>query len=164
MKDKLSEIFIVLLLMFWCIFVFIYIPHRIFSNSPPVQIVKADMEDVRLSLLSKIINAEADPKDSIDGYLVGSTILNRAELSHFPSTTDSVILQENQYHGVEAENFVRTPYSDTIASNLLRGVNHNCNVLYFYSQKANKKFKNKFNNQCTFITKSVSHKFFGTCK
>jgi len=91
-------------------------------HKPPVQIVCANTEDVRLELLSKVINAEFNPDDIEDAFLIGSTVLNRVELDGFPSTTDSVILQENQYYGVGTNLFYRTPISDSVAEKLLDSI------------------------------------------
>ena len=130
-------------------------------HKPPVQIVCANTEDVRLELLSKVINAEFNPDDIEDAFLIGSTVLNRVELDGFPSTTDSVILQENQYYGVGTNLFYRTPISDSVAEKLLMDCGRNYSVVYFYNQSANKQFKNKLKNSHSFITETKSHKFFG---
>jgi len=130
-------------------------------HRPPVQIVCANTEDVRLELLSKVINAEFNPDDIEDAFLIGSTVLNRVELDGFPSTTDSVIMQENQYYGVGTNLFYRTPVSDSVAERLLMDCGRNYSVVYFYNRAANKQFKNKLKNSHNFITETKSHKFFG---
>ena len=131
-------------------------------HRPPVQIVCANTEDVRLNMLSKIINAEFNPDDIEDAFLIGSTVLNRVELDGFPSTTDSVIMQENQYYGVGTNLFYRTPISDSVAERLLMDCGRNYSVVYFYNRAANKQFKNKLKNNHSFITETKSHKFFGS--
>lgn len=138
------------------IFCMLWVLHK-----PPVQIVCANTEDVRLNMLSKVINSEYNPKDIEDAFLIGSTVLNRVELGDFPSTTDSVIMQENQYYGVGTELFHRTPMSDEVAERLLMGCGRNYDVVYFHNVRANKKFKNKLKNKHTLIAVTSSHKFFG---
>lgn len=130
-------------------------------HKPPVQIVCANTEDVRLNMLSKVINAEFNPDDIDDAFLVGSTVLNRVELDGFPSTTDSVIMQGNQYYGVGTSLFHRTPISDSVAERLLMDCGRNYSVVYFYNRAANKQFKNKLKNNHNFIIETKSHKFFG---
>lgn len=118
------------------------------------------IEHHNVGLLSAIINAEAIPNNMHDGYLVGSTVLNRAEHNTFPQTIKEVIYQPNQYYGIRSSKFKRSVFSDTVAVRLLRGVGRNCEVLYFYNPAGSIKFRQKMNKH-KLITRSRAHKFFG---
>ncbi len=114
-------------------------------------------------ILSRIINAEADSNDTLDMYLIGSTVLNRAyRSSDFPNNIDSVIHQRNQYHGINSKKYYKNnPLTDTIAVRLLRGQYIDTTVLYFYNFRTstNIKFISKLKSrELKYQTKY--HKFF----
>ena len=88
-----------------------------------------------LIYLSSIINAEADTTEIKDMYLVGSSVLNRRDAKDFPNHIDSVITSKYQYNGYNTKRFVRTPITDSIAADLLKGINRDYCVLYFVNSK-----------------------------
>lgn len=127
-------------------------------NTPP----KVKSEDTDVGILSRLINAEAGPNDLRDAYLVGSTVLNRAERQDFSYVVTEVVYQESQFGGVNSDKFVRTEHSDTVAVRLLKGLGRNCYVLYFYNPRhiTDAEFKRKM-DQHKLITYTSGHKFFG---
>lgn len=112
--------------------------------------------------LSSLINSEADPSDPMDLYLVGSTVLNRADHELYPSCVIDVIFEKGQYDGVNG-NFKRTPQSDSIAFKLLSGLGRNREVLFFYNyhKATDKKFIRFLEKKCKLITVTKNHKFYG---
>ena len=115
-----------------------------------------------LIYLSSIINAEADTTDTVDMFLVGSSVLNRRDSDGFPNHIDSIIISKNQYTGHKTDRFVRTATTDTVAAKLLRGVGRNSCVLYFVNPKTmdDKEFKNQL-KQKKIVGKTTNHVFFG---
>jgi len=112
--------------------------------------------------LSSIINAEADPYDTTDMYLIGSTVLNRMDNNNFPGDLDSVVTQRGQYHGYKTKSFVRTKLTDSIAARLLRCENRNFDVLYFYNPRTatHNSFVYKLKSNHSFITSTTAHEYF----
>ena len=115
-----------------------------------------------LIYLSAIINAEADTTDTVDMFLVGSSVLNRKDSDDFPNHVDSVVISKYQYTGHKTDRFVRTATTDTVAAKLLRGVGRNNCVLYFVNPKTmlDKEFKNQL-KQKQIVGMTVNHVFFG---
>lgn len=114
-------------------------------------------------LLCVLIQKEADPTDDIDMLLVGSTVLNRVQRSsNFPSTIDSVILQENQYTRFDLNyNHKIDPRVWNIVQSLYKGIGRNYEVLYFYNPKhaTDSKFINWVNKR-EMVYSTKHHKYF----
>jgi spore germination cell wall hydrolase CwlJ-like protein len=112
--------------------------------------------------VSSVINSEASPDDIMDMYMVGSTVLNRAENEIFPSCLLDVVFQKGQYDGVH-KNFTTTPASDSVASKLLKGLGRNKDVLFFYNYHTatDRKFIRLMEKKYTLITVTKNHKFYG---
>jgi len=112
--------------------------------------------------VSSVINAEADSGDPMDMYMVGSTVLNRAENELFPSCLLDVVFQKGQYDGVH-KNFTTTPVSDSIASKLIVGMGRNRDVLFFYNYRTatDSKFIRLLERKYKLITVTKNHKFYG---
>jgi spore germination cell wall hydrolase CwlJ-like protein len=117
------------------------------------------------SALSSVINSEADPNDPMDLYLVGSTVLNRAEHEIYPSCIVDVIFQKGQYAGISG-NFTRSAVSDSVASRLLNDVGRNKDVIFFYNHHTatDKKFIRFLEKNCELVTVTKNHKFFKACE
>lgn len=117
------------------------------------------------SALSSLINSEADPNDPMDLYLVGSTVLNRAEHEIYPTCIIDVIFQKGQYSGISG-NFNRTPVSDSVATKLLNDIGRNRDVLFFYNyhKATDRKFIRFLEKNCELITVTKNHKFYGVCE
>lgn len=101
---------------------------------PPNPIIETKLTKDQKKL-SRLISMEADPTDTLDMYLVGSSVLNRAyRSSNFPSTIDSVIFQYRQYATIDTNYLNKTdPRIDEIVVNLYNGIGRDYNVLYFYN-------------------------------
>jgi hypothetical protein len=112
------------------------------------------------SILSSLINSEAAANDTIDAYLVGSTVLNRRDHDKFPGLIKDVIFQRRQYDGVN-HNFYRTDFSDTIAVRLLKGIGRNYQVYYFLNSSATNKAFINYTKTLVLIYETKHHKFFG---
>jgi len=113
-------------------------------------------------ILSCIINAESAPNDTVDAYLIGSTVLNRIDHKRFPDCTHDVVFQNGQYDGVNGR-FMRTEFSDSIAVRLFDNVGRNCDVLFFYNFRTatDRAFINRLNKNTKLIHTTNNHKFFG---
>ena len=109
--------------------------------------------------LSSIISAESGPntRDTLDAYLVGSTVLNRADHTEFPNAIFDVIREQGQYDGYCSDNYYRTPQSDSIAVRLMEGNGRNYRVLFFCTKNINMKILDKYK----VLTESTNHKFYG---
>ena len=149
-KD-LVIIFIVYLSLFFGIFYYIN------SHQTP-DIIKLT-DTFEHNVLSCIISAEAGPytKDTLDAYLVGSTVLNRSDHSDFPNAIFDVIREQGQYDGYCSNNYYRTPQSDSIAVRLMEGNGRNYRVLFFCTKNINMKILDKYK----VLTESTNHKFYG---
>ena len=89
--------------------------------------------------LAKIINAECGICGDEEMYLVGSVVLNRAEL--WDITVEDVISQPRQFCGYNTEGYVINSKCLRIAKELIKGKNRDYNVLYFFRRDAdNSKF------------------------
>lgn len=112
------------------------------------------------NMLSAIINAEAGPntKDTTDAYLIGSTVLNRADHADFPDVVADVIKESGQYDGYRSSNYYRTDMSDSIAMRLMLGYGRDCGVLFFCRKDIDLKLLDKYR----IVMRSESHKFYGT--
>jgi len=115
-----------------------------------------------LIYLSSIINAEADTTDTVDMFLVGSSVLNRKDSEDFPSHIDSVVISKYQYVGYKSKRFVRTTTTDSIAAKLLRGDGRDYCVLYFVNSKTpiDKRFAEQL-KQKQIVGMTFNHLFFG---
>jgi hypothetical protein len=113
-------------------------------------------------LLSCIINAESAPNDTIDAYLVGSTVLNRIEHNRFPDCVHDVVFQRGQYDGINGR-FMRTEFSDSIAVRLFDNIGRDCDVLFFYNFKTatDRTFISRLKRNTKLIHTTDNHKFFG---
>lgn len=156
MKVKYSIIIFVVLFLAWAN-VYYY-----FKFTPPVVAINpADSIVCTLehNMLSAIINAEAGPntKDTVDAYLVGSTVLNRADHTDFPDVVAEVIREQGQYDGYRSSNYYRTRQSDSIAVRLILGYGRDCGVLFFCRKNINLKLLDKYK----IVRRSESHKFYG---
>ncbi len=112
--------------------------------------------------VSSVINSEADPSDPMDMYMVGSTVLNRAESELFPSCMLDVVFQKGQYDGIH-KNFTTTPVSDSVAGKLITGLGRNKDVLFFYNYHTatDRKFIRLMEKKYRLITVTKNHKFYG---
>lgn len=156
MKVKYSVLIFVILFLAWAN-VYYY-----FKSAPPIILNPADSIVCTLehNMLSAIINAEAGPntKDTTDAYLVGSTVLNRADHTDFPDVVADVIRERGQYDGFRSSNYYRTEQSDSIAVRLMLGYGRDCGVLFFCRHNVDIKLLNKYR----IVRWSESHKFYGT--
>lgn len=111
--------------------------------------------------LSCIINAEASHSDTVDAYLIGSTVLNRVEDPRFPDCVKDVVFQDGQYDGVRGK-FQRTDFSDTIARRLFNNIGRNCDVLFFFNPETatDKYFVNRLQRNGLLAASSERHKFY----
>jgi spore germination cell wall hydrolase CwlJ-like protein len=115
------------------------------------------------SLLARLITAEADPKDTLDMYLIGSTVLNRAHCSsRFPTTIDSVIFQQRQYAKVDSSSQEKiSPLVMMVVKDLYRGVGRDYTVLYFYNPSTATDIKFiRFCSRLPLLYKTRKHLFF----
>ncbi len=158
-KVKVTEFLSVLAIVLVFLALSFFLVFQYFIPAPKVEDCSHD-----IIYLSSIINAEADPYDTTDMYLIGSTVLNRMDNNDFPGDLDSVIIQKGQYHGYKTKFFFRTPLTDSISARLLRDENRNCQVLYFFNPKKAKdnKFVDKLKSTHTFITSTAAHEYFGS--
>ena len=154
MKLKYSIIIFVLLVLAWAnVYVYFY------KQSPPIVLVNpvdSIVCTLEHNMLSAIINAEAG-KDTTDAYLIGSTVLNRADHIDFPDVVADVIKEDGQYDGYRSSNYYRTSMSDYIAVRLMLGYGRDCGVLFFCRKDINLKLLDKYR----IVRQSSSHKFYG---
>lgn len=118
--------------------------------------------DTSYYILSRLLNSEADQKDTTDMRMIGSTVLNRLDNDSFPNTLESVINQFGQYSGVGSTQYKRSVLSDSIAAQLLRGEGRNCDVLYFFNYRldAAPYFVNWLRRDRKLIFKNNHHEFY----
>lgn len=118
--------------------------------------------DTSYYILSRLLNSEADQKDSIDMMMIGSTVLNRLDNDSFPNTLESVINQFGQYSGVGSTQYKRSKLSDNVARKLLRGEGRNYDVLYFFNYRldAAPYFVNWLRRDRELIFKNNHHEFY----
>ena len=156
MKLKYSVIVFVVLVLAWAkVYYYFKFTQPVVAINPADSIVCT----LEHNMLSAIINAEAGPntKDTTDAYLVGSTVLNRADHTDFPDIVADVIRERGQYDGYRSSNYYRTRQSDSIAVRLILGYGRDCGVLFFCRKDINLKLLDKYR----IVRQSSSHKFYG---
>lgn len=112
--------------------------------------------------LSRLLNSEADQKDSTDMRMIGSTVLNRVDHDSFPDDIDSVINQYGQYNGVGTVQYKRSKLSDSIAVQLMRGEGRDCDVIYYFNYRmdAAPYFVKWLRGERKLIFKNNHHEFY----
>jgi len=167
-SDKINALFIFIGLLIVANFIYVFLFFYKIDNLEESVYNKKLKEEYQLfdryafEALSSLINSEADPNDPMDLYLIGSTVLNRADHELYPSCVIDVIFEKGQYDGVNG-NFKRTPQSDSIAFKLLSDLGRNREVLFFYNyhKATDKKFIRFLEKKCKLITVTKNHKFYG---
>ena len=157
-EKDFNEVIIVVGIFLAISYYFVYVEFIKAPDAPPPEDCAKEIIQ-----LSKLINSEADKSDTLDMFLVGSTVLNRRDSESFPDTQDSVIKQRGQYSGYGTTQYTRTDLSDSIATRLYRGEGRNFEVLYFYSKKraTDKGFLKLLGDKHDFITRTKVHMFYG---
>jgi spore germination cell wall hydrolase CwlJ-like protein len=117
------------LLTFWT-FMF-YNGYRQMDEANNKIFVKDSIEKENIFHLASIINAECRTCVITEKYMVGSVILNRAEYKN--STILKIIKEENQFKGYLSDNYLVDSTSLEIANNLVKGINRDSSVYYFFS-------------------------------
>ena len=89
------------------------------------------IERVDIFHLASIINAECMTCVDSEKYMIGSVILNRAEFKRKPIL--EIIKEKNQFKGYLTSNYIFDSTSLAIANDLVKGINRDSSVYYFFS-------------------------------
>lgn len=129
------------------------------STGPSTELLTEEQQ-----LLSSVINAEATPNDTLDMYLIGSTIINRVQHKIFPNSTEEVIFEPRQYQSIDR--LSRSWLSDKVAVDILNCIGVTPDIIYFYNPKyaTDKKFLNFLDKNCVVVVESNSHIFLKRIK
>lgn len=159
-RTKWTLIFISVFLLIWGFYLSIdyFNPPKPFPPFPKKELCEQDV-----AYLSCLIHSEAKLDDTLDMYLIGSTVLNRVDSGRFPETIDSVITQRGQYDGFKTKRFCRSEVTDTIARRLLHGIGRDYCVLFFYNPttSTDKGFIRFLERKYNLINFSEKHMFYG---
>jgi len=121
-----------------------------------------------ISMLERIVEAEATGEDMIGKILVANVVLNRLENDNFPDTVEEVIFQkvgdEYQFSPVADRRYWKvkvTKETKEAVQRALSGEDYSQGALYFMSRKNARKSSIKwFDNNLKWLFKHGAHEFY----
>lgn len=127
-----------------------------------------DVSDKEISMLERIVAAEAGGEDMTGKILIVNVIMNRIADDHFPDTVEDVIFQnkngEYQFSPVADQSYWSVKISDQTkeaVTRALEGEDHSEGALYFIARKrTNASSAAWFDNNLKWLFKHGGHEFY----
>lgn len=109
-----------------------------------------------VSLLARVINAEATGCSDVDKVAIASSIMNRVDDPSFNGNIHAVVYSKNQY----AINNNFTNQDLNIAYCVYNGWVRDCNVLYFHTKLSSNNHSKKIRRERKLLFKTDCHEYF----
>ncbi|MBP1756403.1 MAG: putative rane protein [Firmicutes bacterium] len=127
-----------------------------------------DVTDEEISMLERIVQAEAGGEDMVGKILIVNVILNRIEDDKFPDSVEDVIFQnkngEYQFSPVDDKSYWSVKISDKTKDAVIRaleGEDHSEGALYFIARKRTSSSSAAwFDNNLKWLFKHGGHEFY----
>lgn len=116
-----------------------------------------------MSILLKIVEAEATGGTIKQKENVTACILNRVENENFPNTIEKVVFQKNQFSPISDKRYYSVKVSDTTikaVSNVLNGDNRHSSLYFMYRKGSDKNNIEWFDEKLTFTFYDGAHEYF----
>jgi N-acetylmuramoyl-L-alanine amidase len=139
-----------------------------FATTADTGKVKYSLSGKEVTMLEKIVEAEASGEDMIGKILIANVIFNRMEDDEFPDTVEDVIFQkvdgDYQFSPISDERYWNIKVSkktEKAVQRALEGEDYSEGALYFIARSRTKKSSARwFDNNLDWLFKHGGHEFY----